>query len=172
MKTKNFIAIITALIIVGVMAGAYYYVTLSTPRGAHYLIYYPSHITHGGKETKVLLLDSKLRYGVYDHDFRLLLSDHPVKKGNPCVIINVTIRNDYKEEYPRGHFTSLTAYLYNTEGKRVGTVMTYGQLHVGMVEVNVKRGDTATFDIYVYYDKQDIDHYELYIFNIQKMPTP
>lgn len=51
--------------------------------------------------------------------------------------------------------------------------MTYGQLFCGFVEVwKVKRGDTVTFDIYVTYDKQDIDHYELYVYSIQESPTP
>ena len=173
MKTKNLIAIITTLIIIGVIAGAYYYTTFLTPKSEHYLTYYPSH-EHGGSETKVLLLESNLRYGVYDHDIlQYMFCDHSVNKGDPCVIINVTIRNDYTEEWPAGYQISLTAYLYNTEGKRVGTVMNYGQLFCGFVEVwKVECGETRTFDIYIDYDKQDIDRYELYIYNIQKLPTP
>lgn len=163
-----------SLVIVGTIAGAYYYTRLLTPSGGRYLTYHPSHITPGGKQTRVLLLDSNLRYGVYDHDIpRLMLCEHAVKKGDPSVIINATIRNDYTEKWPIGYQIALTAYLYNTEGNRVGTVMTYGQLFCGFVEVwKVKRGDTVAFGIYVTYDKQDIDHYELYVYSIQESPTP
>ncbi len=138
-----------------------------------YLTYYPTH-EYGGNETKVLLLNSDLRYGVYDQDIHQLMGCyHPVAKGDPCVIINVTIRNDYTEKWPAGYQISLTADLYNTEGEKVGTIMNQGQLFCGFVEVwKVECGETRTFDIYVDYDKQDVDHYDLYIYNIQKYPTP
>jgi len=70
----------------------------------------------------------------------------------------------------------LTAYLYNKDGQIVGRVMTppplLGSLHGGFIEVNLETGETIAFDVYVAYDKQDIDHYELYIFNIGSAPTP
>jgi len=47
-----------------------------------------------------------------------------------------------------------------------------GSLHGGFIEVNLETGETIAFDVYVAYDKQDIDHYELYIFNIGSAPTP
>ena len=51
--------------------------------------------------------------------------------------------------------------------------MNYGQLFCGFVEVwKVECDEKRTFDIYINYDKQDIDRYELYIYNIQKLPTP
>ena len=174
MKTQKSIVIVMSLIIVGVVAGAYCYAKLLAPSVERYLTYDPSHTTHGGKETKVLLLDSSLRYGAYDHDIpQLMLCHHAVNKGDPSVIINVTIRNDYTEEWPLGYQIALAAHLYNTEGKRVGIVMTRGQLFCGFVEVwKVERGDTVTFDIYVAYGKQDIEHYELYVHSIQEFPTP
>lgn len=174
--------IVVVLVVIGSLVGVYYFGALLTPTfpptrtpqtRPHYLTYYPSHLTYGGNVTKVLLLDSKLRYGVYEHDFQLQMCEHGVKKGDPCVIVTATIRNDYEEEWPHGYFISLTVYLYNTKGELVpAPVMTYGQLFCGMVEVNLRRGETTTVDIYVAYDKQDIDHYELYIFNIQNAPTP
>lgn len=167
------------LIIMGATAAVYCYIRLltptqsPTPKEVRYLTYYPSHIEHGGNETKVLLLASNLRYGVYDRDFHQLMCEHEVKKGDPCVIVNVTIRNDYTEEWAQGYFISLTVYLYDTEGKQVqAPIMTYGQLHCGMVELNLSRGDTTTFDISVTYGEQDIDTYEIYIFNVLDAPTP
>lgn len=168
------ILLVIAIVVAATALIAFFanFISSPAPIGAHYLTYYPSHLTYGGNETKVLLLDSNIRYGVYDHDFRLLLCDQEVKKGDPCVIVNVTIRNDYSEEWPSGYFISLTAYLYDNEGKTVGRVMTYGQLHSGMVEVNLKTGQTLTFDIYAYYDKQDVGRRELYVVNILDTPTP
>lgn len=159
-----------------------------TPLGAHYLTYYPSHLTYGGNETKIFLLSANARYGSYNQSFQTLY-DGEIHKGDACFKINVTIRNDYTKEqpalggysdrpddpFPNGYFISLTAQLYNKEGQAVGRVMTppplLGSLH-GFIEVNLKTGETATFDIYVAYEKQDIDHYELYIFNIGPAPTP
>jgi len=164
--------IVAAVLVFGVLAAFFLRPISTLPNGARYLTYYPSHLTYGGNETKILLLNSSMRYGVYDNDFKFSLCETEVKKDDPCVIINVTIRNDYTQEWPSSYFISLTAYLYDNEGEHVGTVMTYGQLHCGMVEVNLKKGETLTFDIYVYYDKQDISRYELYIVNIQDSPTP
>jgi len=161
-----FLGILVTIVLMGVQAYRYY-ITLSasTPK---YLTY------RDGIKTKVFLLGSDLRYGVYDHDIhRLRGCKRPVKKGEPCVIINVTIRNDYTEEWPLDYQIALTADLYNTEGEKVGTVMTYGQLFCGFVEAwKVECGETRTFDIYVDYDKKDIDRYELYIYNSQKEPSP
>ena len=179
MRIQTLIVVIIVLIGVGGIAGSLYYSynTLSIPSSAmpptspYYLSYYPNHTTYHGNVTKVLLLDSKLKYGVYDRDWYFSLCG-PVKKGEPCVIITVTIRNDYTEEWPNGYFISLTAYLYNKEGKRVGTVMTPNNMHCGYAETSLNNGETGSLDIYVYYNRQDIDHYELYVNNIQDLATP
>lgn len=160
-----------------------------TPVSAHYLTYYPSHLTYGGNETKIFLLSADARYGSYNQSFQTLFGGE-VHKGDACFIINVTIRNDYTKEqhgpggysdrpddpFPSGYFISLTAQLYNKEGQAVGRVMTppplLGSLQGGFIETSLKTGETTTFDIYVAYEKQDIDHYELYIFNIGPAPTP
>lgn len=172
--TKVQAAVIAIIVIVAVIGVAVYYLTLPspspspTPTPERYLAF------RNGTETKVLLLASDLRYGVYEQDIPQLRGcDIEVEKGDPCVIINVTFRNDYTEEWPAGYQISLTADLYNTEREKIGTIMTQGQLFCGFVEVwKVECGETRTFDIYVDYDKQDVDHYDLYIYNIQKYPTP
>ncbi len=88
------------------------------------------------------------------------------------MIINATIRNDYTEEWFFGYFISLTAYLYKIDGQKVGTVYTYNQNFCGMVEDKLQVGETKTYEICVAYDKQDIQYYEQYVWNIQRLPTP
>lgn len=158
---------------------------IQAPDNERYLTYYSSHYVYGGNETKIFLLTSNARYGSYNQSFQTLYSGE-VHEGDACIIINVTIRNDYTKEqpgpdgfpdfpegpFPSGYFISLTAYLYNKEGQVMAEIMTPGYMYGGFIEVNLETGETATFDIYVAYDKQDVDHYELYIFNIQALPTP
>lgn len=163
--TKVQATVIAIIVIVAVIGVSAYYLTLTPER---YLAF------HNGTETKVLLLESDLRYGVYEQDIpQLRVCDHPVTKGDPCVIINVAFRNDYTEEWPAGYQIALTADLYDSAGEKVGIVMNQGQLFCGFVEEwNVECSETRTFDIYVDYNKQDIDHYDLYIYSIEQYPTP
>ena len=149
-----------------------------TPAG-RYLTYYPEHLTCGGNETKIFLLDASSTYGFYNESFSTLYSGD-INKGDACVIVTLTIRNDYAEEKPSGYFISFTASLYNKEGKAVGWIMTppplLGSLFGGIAEFNLQSGEKETINIFLAYNKtidlKDIDHYDLFVFNIQDAPTP
>lgn len=170
----------TALLVVlgtaAILLTAFYiaYISGSSSKEKHYLTYYPSLLDYGGNETKILLLASTAKYDSYKQSFQNLAGS--VNKGDPCFVISATIRNDYTEAKPQGYFVSLTALLYNKEGEVVGRVMSppplLGSLHGSYAEVNLGNGETAVFNIYVAYDKQDVGRYELYVLGIQDAPTP
>ena len=135
---------------------------IPTPEGSRYL-------TLGGNETKILLLESSLRYGV----FPTMELGRDAKKGDPCVMGTVTVRNDYTEEWgPAGYFVAFRIELYNTEGEKVGKIVMPQGWHPSVAEVNVRPGRTAAKEIYLAYDKQDIDHYEVNIWSISPSPIP
>jgi len=154
------------------------------PGNGRYLTYYPTHLTYGGNETRIFLVTSNARYGTYNQSFHKPEGGE-VHEGDACVIINITIRNDYTkgqpgpdgypdrpdDPFPQGYFVSLTAYLYNKDGQVNAGILMPGYMHGGFIDVNLETGETSTFEAYVAYDKQDIDHYELYILNIGFAPT-
>ena len=112
----------------------------------------------GGEETKVFLINSYARYGAYYRDIDLPSSS--AKKGDPCVVINGTIRNDYDRDY----YISLSADIFNPRGEEVGTVISYNAPLPGFTVVHAKSGYTAPFEIYVKYDgEEDIIRYDIFV---------
>jgi len=178
-KTKNRLILLTIALIAIVMVAtvlAFYLLHSSLPLSSvagRYLTYY------GGNETKMFQVDASSKYGIYNESFHTLYAGD-TNKGDPCVIVTLTVRNDYAEEKPSGYFISLTANLYNKEGKVVGWIMTppplLGSLFGGIAEFNLESGEKETIDIFLAYNKtidtKDLDHYGLYVFNIQDAPTP
>jgi len=184
-KIKNRLPLLIIILIAVVVMGTvlvFYLSHTSLPRSpvaGRYLTYYPEHLTYGGNETKIFLLDATSKFGFYNESFSTLFSGD-VNKGDPCIIVTLTIRNDYTEEKPNGYFISFTASLYSKEGEVVGWIMTppplLGSLFGGIAEFNLQSGEKETINIFLAYnrtiDTRDIDHYDLFIFNIQDAPTP
>lgn len=56
-----------------------------------------------GETSKVYLINSSARYGIYEEDMDIggsgQWAEYSIKKGDPCIIIDATIRNDYDREY-------------------------------------------------------------------------
>lgn len=113
----------------------------------------------GGEETKVFLIDSYARYGAYYRDLPSWWSPS-AKRGDPCVIINGTIRNDYDKDY----YIPLSADVFNSRGEQVGTVISYNAALPGFTEVYVKSGYTAPFEMQIKYGgEDDIVHYDIFV---------
>ena len=76
---------------------------MKQPKNGEYL-HYPADY-QGGVETKVFLVDSQLHYSVYNESFTRsgATGSYSINKGDPCVIINGTIRNDYDQDYYFGY---------------------------------------------------------------------
>lgn len=173
------VASIVVVLVGAVMALNLFHLFSSSSATGRYLTYYPEHLMYGGNETKIFLLDSSSRYGSYSESFHTMYSGE-VNKGDPCVIVSLTIRNDYTEYKPSGYFVSLTAGLYDKDGKVIGGIIQppslLGSMIGGFAEFNLQNGETATVNIFFTYDKtvdtKNIDHYDIYVMNIQDAPTP
>ncbi len=111
------------------------------------------------EESRIFLVDSELRYGVYDRDIHFALGKR-VFAGDDAVIISGTIRNDYEEDY---YFVAISATLYNSEGDEVGAVFSPSSPLAGMAVARVPRGSVSPFEIWVKYDRQDVTDYELFL---------
>ena len=112
-----------------------------------------------GEASRILLLDSGLRYGTYEAEVFFPICDVKAEKGDHAVIISGTIRNDYEEDY----YVAISASLYNPEGEKVGTVLSPSAPIPGFAVARVTRGSTSPFEIWIKYDRQDVADYELFL---------
>jgi len=107
--------------------------------------------------SKIYLINSTANYGVYSYDMSLAPGGNiEAHAGDPCVIINGTLRNDYDEPY----WIDLSAQLYDANGKPVGKVLTDIPTHYAG-QVYAESNSTVIFSFTVNYDKKDVSHYEL-----------
>jgi ABC-type antimicrobial peptide transport system permease subunit len=97
------------------------------PKGGVYL-HFPSDYQDGA-QTKAYLIDSQLYYGVYNESFSRLgaTGDYSINKGDPCIIINGTLRNDYDKDY----YFAITANVYNSDGDKIEPVLTINSPNPG-----------------------------------------
>ena len=161
MRLKNpiLILIVAISVVIGAILGAYYYTTL--PTSSPFPAPTKTYLTfRNGTETRVLLLDSDVRYGTYDRD--VIWPPQPeysAKKGDPCVIVYGKISNEYDKDY----FICLTAEIYNVKGEKVGTLVSPHSTKPWFETVYVKSNDASSFEIHIKYDKKDIIDYDIFV---------
>ena len=164
--------LVAALVFVWLM-GSYYYVTsyASSSKVEGPSSGYLADLQ--GNETKVFLVSaSNPRYSICSWNYSAV-GGVEVHEGDPCFIVNVTVRNDYTtdpvltfEGAPFGYnnHVKLRAYLYNQEG-RVDTIdVTYpiNSFHGGHVFV-VEPEETRSVELCLATDCKDIELYEIYV---------
>ena len=147
--------------------------------------------------SSVFLISATSQYGVYPFASAVspISGSAPViQKGDPCFIINATIRNDYTlENLPPNQvgteynangtatntpatnvYVFLTASIYDKQGKIIqATDVTppYGYPSGGAF-VNLQSGENATLTIYLATSRQDIDHFDIILRYIGTIPLP
>ena len=125
----------------------------------------------GGAETKAYLIDSKLYYGTYNQSFTRTgaMGYYSVSKGDPCVIINGTMRNEYDQDY----YFAISAHVYNSTGSEIGPILTVYSPQPRFTVTQVNKGATGFFELQIKYDGKDIANYELFIaFEPSETPPP
>jgi hypothetical protein len=144
-------------------------ISVKQPKNEEYL-HYPTDY-QGGVETKVFLVDSQLHYGAYNESFTRsgATGSYSINKGDPCVIINGTIRNDYDEDY----YFCITADVYNSKGEKIEPILTINSPQPGFTVEKVNSGAVGVFEIQIKYDGKDIVSYDLFIaFEPTETPPP
>jgi hypothetical protein len=106
--------------------------------------------------SEIYLINSTANYGTYGQDEGLMPGSVEVHAGDPCVIINGTLRNDYNRSY----WIDLSAQLYDANGEPVGRVLTDVPTHYAG-QVYAESNITVNFSFTVQYDKKDVSRYEL-----------
>ena len=153
------------------------------PISPHYLRTIPD-LFGNFSQTKIFLVDAEPRFGYYNETVKPNDPSFPeIHQGDPVFVLNVTLRNDYTEDdtptggfdYNNGSIIILQTQLYDKNGPVNGMDVTPpypGGFHVSAQSYEIKRGETASFDIYLLTPNRQIDRFELYIYYIYSSPMP
>jgi len=145
--------------------------------GSGYLTYYPGF--NEGNETMIFHISTdKPRYGFYNWNDTKWYGGE-VNEGDPCFIVNVTIRNDYTdpiiEDSPLNgtfyEYVSLTTYLYDEQGRVDAVDVTYPINRIwGGHFFSVKPGETHSLEVYLATESKNIEQYEIYVNYVEPLP--
>jgi DNA-binding transcriptional ArsR family regulator len=145
--------------------------------------------------TKIFLVSATGQYGYWRYnDTQVtypLISPYAfvIHQGDPCFVINVTVRNDYTPEdadetlgynAPINGFNGvyesfivLKSYLYDSKGNLVNTVdFTLPKSPAGNYQFSLKSQETTSFSIYLATANRDIDHFEIKVSYLGSTPQP
>jgi hypothetical protein len=142
-------------------------------------------VEQAGTESQIFLVSANASYGTYP--FPTVTSPNGngtvlAEKGEPCVIINATIRNDYSTQNPPPNpnpetptlaFVYLTAYLFNGENQINATDITpvVGFANGGAF-ASLTSGKGSTLTIYLATNSTDLTSFQVVARYISGMPVP
>ena len=157
--------------------------------------HYLTNLQFNSNATKIFLVSATARYGNWQQDDTSI--NYPlmgsyslvIHKGDPCLIINVTVRDDYtpkdsgtsfNPDAPIGNLTGdylsyivLKVSLYGENGSAISAVdFTLPKSPSGEYQFSLKSGETTSFDITLATANRDVDHYEINVAYLYYIPEP
>jgi hypothetical protein len=146
----------------------------------------PHYLTRpNGNESRIFLVSTSSNYGTYPFKSVPPMGSMPeVEKGDPCLIVNVTVRNDYTKEEPVGldlygqnstrATIFLTAKIFNPQGAIQTTDVTppYPGIPFLGALLSLDSGESASTTIYLATEHMDIERFEVVVEYIGVIPPP
>jgi hypothetical protein len=113
----------------------------------------------GGGQSKLFLVNSEVIYGAYNESFTYsgVIGSYSINKGDPCVIINGTVRNDYGKDY----YFAIGADVYNSTGEKIGPILNANSPLPGISVTKIDTNSTGSFEIKIRYSSKDISNYNI-----------
>ena len=134
-------------------------------------------------ETMIFLVSTdNPRYGLYEGSDANWFGGE-VHEGDPCFIVDVTVRNDYTtdpiwtdEDSPSGlynRYVQLTALLYDQQGE-VKAVDVTGPINFdgGVYEFLIEPEQTHSVELTLAIDSKNVERYEIYVAYVGPLPEP
>ncbi|MGD0643861.1 MAG: hypothetical protein ABSA75_03040 [Candidatus Bathyarchaeia archaeon] len=192
LKKNKFIILIAAIAFLVILLSAFWIIPqiqlqtnlASTPAVGSIQSVAGYYLTSQGNESKIFVVSANASYGYYPYHTQTNLNGSVVFKGEPCIIINVTIRNDYSTQYspfppqnsnPNNRtlvFVDLTAQLFSGKNQIQGTT---DLLRVGLppdagASAYFSSGENATLSIYLATNSKDVTSFQIVTVLLRPMP--
>ena len=146
----------------------------------------PQYLPYNGTESSIFLVSATPSLGPYPGPSVKQMGNTPgIKKGDPCFIINVTVRNDYSSEYPPPFqniynvtnpdaYIFLTAQIFNSQGQVNATDVTppYPPVPYPGAYTSLASGENATVTIYLATSHRDISSFQIILEYVGVLPPP
>lgn len=146
----------------------------------------PFYLPYQGNTSHILLVTATAAYGTYPGPSVPQMGSTPgVKKGDPCLIINATIQNDYSTANPLPdqnvfNLTNssanlyLTAQIFNNHGQVKATDVTppYPTVPLNGAFVSLASGENATLTMYLATSHMDLTHFTIVLEYVGSVPPP
>jgi hypothetical protein len=153
------------------------------PINSYYLL------SPSGNESRIFLVSATPNYGTYPYpDAEGLPGKLNIHMGDPCLILNVTIRNDYSAQNPLPYggfgdwsvegtaFVALTAKLYDSEGKVIKATNVTPQYPSGSQfdapEMRLESVTTYSFKMYLVITSRNVNQFSVELLCLGSVPAP
>jgi hypothetical protein len=182
-NTRTFIAAtVVVFLVLIIIAFGYYFTNQSqvVPKPI------PSQSNFYLGDSRIFVVSAYASYGNYP--FPTVTSgpgESPIAEvGEPCVIINVTLRNDYSYQNPAPGFlngsgyvyVALTANLFNNETKissrDITNAFSLDSVFTNRAFTELNYGETTEVKDYIATNSHDVTSFQLLPYYIGKMPPP
>jgi hypothetical protein len=146
----------------------------------------PQYLPCNGNESSIFLVSATPSLGPYPGPSVKQMGNTPgIKKGDPCFIINVTVRNDYSSRNPPPFqniynvtnpdaYIFLTAQIFNSQGQVNATDVTppYPPVPYPGAYTSLSIGENATVTIYLATSHRDITSFKIILEYVGVLPPP
>jgi hypothetical protein len=138
--------------------------------------------------TRLFVVSATPRYGFYPVEPENVAGPFMINRGDPCFIMELTIRNDYNQLNPpptsdlgsNSNYSSdeawfcVRANLSNENGLIHVPAVTppYPQMPFGVPQFHQKSGTTQSYTIYFSTKDRTINHYQIYVSYLAAYPAP
>ncbi len=151
-----------------------------------------NYLQYNGTASRIFVVSANATYGKYPFptatDQPLLGSPTVIaKNGEPCVIINVTFRNDYSYQNPAPNnpvpdynstltYVAFTAHLFSGEtqisAKDITNAFALNSTFTNKAFTSLSYGDSATLSIYLATNETDITSFQPILYYVGLFPPP
>ena len=136
--------------------------------------------------TQMYVVSATPKYGFYPVDPENYAGPYMIARGDPCFILELTLRNDYSQQNPPQTHTGLDinytsdevwfcihAILTDESGVLHVPAVTppYPQMPFGVPQFHQKSGTTQSYSVYFLTNNRDINHYQIYLSYLAAKPA-
>ena len=123
------------------------------------------YFTYRGNKSKVLLIDSRLKYCFLEPDD--ICPPNAANVGDLGIVIAGTIKNEYDRDY----YICMAAHAFNSQGEQIGGSIDSRGPICGVIALYVKSQQTKSFRLHLKY-REDIERIELIVGCVSEIPPP